>query len=777
MSELTIKRVTGRREQKQFLRFPWDLYRGDPNWIPPLRDNQAELVGYKPHPFYERNLVQTFLAVRDGEVCGRIAAILNSEHNHYRKERRGFFGFFECVDDQQVADALMDAVAAWFADQGIYSLRGPANPSMNYEVGLLVDGFDSPPTFMMTYNPAYYARLIENCGFRKTQDLYSYWGHVSMLPKIQAKLAPMVEGIIGRYDIRLRPLDRSHFQADVEAFLTTFNRALTTHWGFVPMTGSEIEHVARGLRYLIVPEMAIAAEIDGKIAGVTFALPDYNPRIKQIDGRLFPFGFLRLLRNKRQIKKVRVISTNVLPEYQLMGVGLVLMHGLVPLTLDWKIEEAEFSWVVESNSLSRGSLEKGGAKLEKTFRLYDRDNPQAAEKALTQRRAATAICPVAGATVSPLEIREVGTAADRKEFIALPWRIYAEDPQWVPPLALEVKEFLDRRKHPFYLHGEATQFLATRGGVAVGRILVSDDPRFNQQHGTNCGCFGMFESVDDPATAQGLLDAAAAWLRGRGRTAIRGPIDYSMNYPCGLLIDGFDTPPRVMMNHNRPYYAGLLESWGLKKGKDLFCWWFNDPLDMLARWRVRAERIARRTGVTIRPFRKDDFDNEIRRCLEVYNEGLEELWGFVKLTDEEFRYLARRLTQITPSELALMAEVDGRLVGFSVTSPDINEAIRPLDGRLTNYGLPINLAKLIYRQRHIKTARMLILDLLKEYRRRGIAELLILKTLEYGKNVMHYTGAELGWTLEDNEAVNRTIETVGGRRHKTYRIYEKPLET
>ena len=179
------------------------------------------------------------------------------------------------------------------------------------------------------------------------------------------------------------------------------------------------------------------------------------------------------------------------------------------------------------------------------------------------------------------------------QFVRVPWDIYADDPQWVPPLLIEVKEFLDRRKHPFYLHGEAVQFLAFRGGVPRGRILASDDSRYNQEHSSNVGCFGMFECPDDPEMAHALLDAAAGWLKARGRTSLMGPIDYSVNYPCGLLVDGFDWPPRIMTNHNRPYYAGLLESWGLAKVKDFYCWWFVDPHNMLERWNKRASPAAR----------------------------------------------------------------------------------------------------------------------------------------------------------------------------------------
>ena len=371
MADVIVTLVQSRRDRKGFLEFPWRHYRDDPNWIPPLRQNQKEMVGYAKSPFYQDNEVQTFLATRSGEVCGRIAAILNRGHNERFNEGRGFWGFFECVDDQEAADALFAAVKKWFADRDIQKLRGPANPSLNHEVGLLVDGFDSSPTFMMTYNPPYYAGLIEGHGFKKVQDLYAYWGHVEMLPKIQEKLKPVCEKIAQYCDVIIRPLDKTRFIEDVSSFLDVYNRSMTNTWGFVPMSAAEVQEQARALRHLMVPELALAAEIDGKMIGAVFGLPDYNPRIKQIDGRLFPFGFWRLLRKKNQIKRIRVLSTNVLPEYQLMGIGLVLLDGLVPKALEWGIEEAEFSWVLETNSLSRGSLEKGGAKLTKTYRLYD----------------------------------------------------------------------------------------------------------------------------------------------------------------------------------------------------------------------------------------------------------------------------------------------------------------------------------------------------------------------------------------------------------------------
>ena len=768
MDNIVIQPVTNSRQRQQFIELPWTIYQKDPYWIPPLRIDQKENVGYRRNPFYDRNKIQTFLAYRGGEVVGRIGAVLNQGHINRYDDPRGFFGFFESVDNQEVANGLFDAARDWFAEQGIFKLRGPTNPSLNVAVGLLIDGFDSSPTFMMTYNPRYYERLIESYGFRKTQDLYAFWGHVSMLPKVAEKLRPIAEQIIERYNVKVRPLDKSRFLDEVKSFLTIYNRSLTNTWGFVPLSDGEVEHAAKGMQQLIVPELAIFVEIDGRLVGACFGLLDYNPRIKEIDGRLFPFGFIHLLRNKSAIKTIRLISTNVLPEYQMQGLGLVLMHGIVPKAIEWGIQEAEFSWVLESNRFSRGALTKGGAKITKTYRVYDIDFDP--DTVMAQQR----IVRRAGIK-GRLEIRPVVSGRDLTAFLKVPWRIYAKNPHWVPLLLLDQKEFLNPRKHPFYLHGAAEKFIAYRDGVPLGRILASDDPRFNAEHASNTGCFGMFESADDPEMAQGLIETASKWLRDRGRTTILGPIDYSTNYNCGLLIEGFHVPPLIMDNFNPTYYPGLLESCGLTKAKDLYSWWFTDSKDMGAMWRERAERIMRRGKITVRSIDMHDFEAEVQRCNTVYNGSMQHNWGFVSLTEAEFRYMAGRLKELAEPEMVLLAEVDGYPVGFSITLPDMNEAVQPLNGRLFPYGLPTNVVRFLWRKRHIKTARMIVLVVLEKYRRRGIAEMLILKTLDYGKNVAHYTGAELGWTLEDNYLVNQTIEAVGAKKYKIYRIYEKSI--
>jgi len=373
--QVIVRPVTSWWQRRQFLNVPWDIYSGDLNWVPPLRGNAKEMVNYTKHPFYDSAEIQTFLAYRNGIPVGRIGAIVNRAHNERYHEKRGFFGFFECEDSQETANALLDAAQEWLRGKGMTAIRGPMNPSMNYECGLLIDGFFEPPTFMMTYNRPYYQRLIETYGFAKVQDMAAFWGHMNMITGLDKKMAFIIQECQSRFDVKLRRLDTKHFDRDVRIFLDIYNRSLVGTWGFVPISADETTAMAHGLKMLIVPEMTAIAEIEGKPVGAVFGLLDYNPRIKEIGGRLFPLGFLKLLFGRKELKRVRLISTNVIPEYQKWGVGLLIASRLVPECKAWGIEEAEFSWVLESNTLSYGTLKRGGAKITKTYRIFDYEIP------------------------------------------------------------------------------------------------------------------------------------------------------------------------------------------------------------------------------------------------------------------------------------------------------------------------------------------------------------------------------------------------------------------
>ena len=367
-----VSRVNGSKDQSEFLNLAWRIYKDDPNWVPPLRLNIMELVGFRKHPFYDNATIENFLVRKAGLVVGRISAIVNHGHNQRFEEKRGFFGFFECLDDQQAANALFAAACKHLVSQGMTDVRGPCNPGLNYEDALLVDAFDTPPTFMMTYNPPYYEKLIVSCGFAKCEDCYAYEGVVAEIANLDPKLTFVVTELKRRFNVKVRRFNLKRFTEEVNLFLNIYNKSLVATWGFVPLSPAEVAHQAKGLRHLLVPELTTVIEVDGKPIGSGLALLDFNPVIKQINGRLFPFGFIKLMLSKRKLKRVRLMSTNVLPEFQRWGFGLLALERMLPDILKMGITHGEFSWVLESNHLSRSSLERGGVRRAKTYRFYDR---------------------------------------------------------------------------------------------------------------------------------------------------------------------------------------------------------------------------------------------------------------------------------------------------------------------------------------------------------------------------------------------------------------------
>ena len=376
--------------------------------------------------------------------------------------------------------------------------------------------------------------------------------------------------------------------------------------------------------------------------------------------------------------------------------------------------------------------------------------------------------------MSNIEISEVSSRRERNAFIKFPWRVYANDPAWVPPLIIERKEFLDRKRHPFFRHGDAVLFLARKNGEIAGRIMASDDPNYNALHQSNVGCFGLFECINDRVVATELFERAAGWLREKGRAEIMGPIDYSTNYVCGLLIDGFQFPPTILTGHNPPYYRDLIESCGFTKAKDWYAWWFADPAKAAARLRPLAERFRKRCPVKIRAGNLNNVREESRRLREIYNQAWKNNWGFVPFTEAEIEFMTHELKPLVIPEFTLIAEVGDEPAGFILCVPDINVALRHINGRLAPFGLPIGLAKLLYYKSRTRTARLIALGVIEKYRRTGIAEMLVLRIVEDAMIKRGFAG-ELSLTLEDNFTINRFLEAIGAQRYKTYRIYCKSI--
>lgn len=385
---------------------------------------------------------------------------------------------------------------------------------------------------------------------------------------------------------------------------------------------------------------------------------------------------------------------------------------------------------------------------------------------------------VSRASLPPLaadvEIVPVRTAAERDAFIELPYRLYAGDPYWVPQLVMAQKDFFDPKKHPWFEFGTAQLFVARRSGQVVGRIAALDDPHYNDFHGTKLGFFGFFECVEDASVARALFDAAGNWVKARGFSRMLGPMNFSSNYEMGVLVDGFDASPAVMMTYNPRSYPGLYERCGLDKEKDVFAWELSSAVPPPEKVVRVAERLRVREGVTIRSVDLSNFNAEVQRIKAIYNSAWEKNWGFVPMSEAEFDHLADEMRMIVRPELILIAEVKGEPVAFSMTLPDGNEALKAAGGRLTKYGLPIGLVKMFLASRRIKRLRLITLGIKEGYRRRGLDAILYLDTLRTARE-LGYTGGEISWTLEDNHLINRAIESMGGRKYKTYRIYGRDV--
>lgn len=374
----------------------------------------------------------------------------------------------------------------------------------------------------------------------------------------------------------------------------------------------------------------------------------------------------------------------------------------------------------------------------------------------------------------PVTVTPVSGRHDLNAFIKLPFRLYEDDPNWVPPLLYLERQRFAPKTNPFLQHADHQLFLARRDGKVVGRISAQVDHEHNRFHQDRTGFFGFFESEDEPETARALLDAAEDWLRARDMEAVRGPLSFSINQEVGLLIDGFGMPPMIMTPHARPYYGPLIEEAGFHKVKDLYAWRY-DTETVPPKARRAVDELRQRPDITIRTGDIRRFDEEIATILEVFNSTWSDNWGFVPVTPAEASHLGQEMRQIADTNLVIIVEVQGETAGVVLALPNINEAIHDLNGHL----FPLGWAKLLWRLKvsHLKTGRLMILGVKKEFRTRRYLALAYLLCDEVYRRARDggYRWAEFSWTLEDNNAVNTIIRNVGCHIYKTYRLYEKPL--
>ena len=367
--ELQVEEVKNQPDLMTFIRFPWEIYKGDRYWVPPLIKDQ--LQKFNPtHPFRSHSKMTLFLAHRGEKIVGRIAGIIDHNYIEFHQEKVGFFGFFESILDAEVAGILLSRIADWLKGHGMEKMAGPINPSTNDECGLLIEGFDAPPCLMMPFNPRYLSSLLENFGLRKRMDLYAYLleessFHLDRLDRITERLKKREP------QLRVRPIHLGHFDEELKIIKEIYNQAWSKNWGFVPLTDEEMDLLAKDLKPLVVSDLVLFAYWAGEPVGFSVSLPDYNEVLKHLNGKIGLLGMFKFLYYSKKIKKIRVMLLGVKHTFQKKGVEGLLYIETFKRGIRKGYHQAECSWILEENVLMQHGIEAMGGKRYKTYRIYE----------------------------------------------------------------------------------------------------------------------------------------------------------------------------------------------------------------------------------------------------------------------------------------------------------------------------------------------------------------------------------------------------------------------
>jgi hypothetical protein len=375
-----------------------------------------------------------------------------------------------------------------------------------------------------------------------------------------------------------------------------------------------------------------------------------------------------------------------------------------------------------------------------------------------------------------IEIRRVNTSSEKKQFIKFAWKVYRNDLElnrnWVPPVISDYMKTLDTEFYPLYDHADLVMFTAWKDGVMAGTIAAIQNRRHNEIHEDKVGFWGFFECLNDQKVANALFDAAALWLKSKGLNAMRGPVSPSMNDQCGMLTKGFDSPPVFLMLYNPPYYNDLCLNGGHKVAQELLAWYIDQKIIDISRLRRIAEHVMKREKLSVRILDMKNFDSEIEKMRDIYNSAWEKNWGFVPMTDKEFDFLAKSLKPIAnPHYVYFVEDSNGKTIGFSLSLPDINQALKHVNG---NPFTPWGLVKYLWYKRNITMVRTIVMGVLPEYRNKGIDSILNTQIADYGGKHGVFA-SEMSWVLKSNEAMSKLAQVIGGKPYKEYVIYEKAI--
>jgi len=364
-----VESVADRAQLRRFVTLPWSLYADDPHWVPPLIGETMKGFDRRHNPFFGHGEMELFLARRDGRAVGRIAAIRNRAHESFHDESVAFFGFFECADDREASLALLHEAARFARARGLERLRGPVNPSTNDELGTLVEGFDSPPMILTPHARPYYDRLLQESGLAKARDLVAYIMEDAGMPERLERGGAIAER--RNPGVSLRTIDMRRFDAELDIVRDVYNRAWDKNWGFVPMTNAEVGHMAAQLKPVVDPALVVFAEREGRALGFALGMPDVHQALRHLNGRLFPTGWLKLLWHLRRVSQIRIMALGLVPEARATGIDMMLYRQLYRNAVARGYRRGEFSWILEDNTAMRKPLESIGARVYKTWRIYE----------------------------------------------------------------------------------------------------------------------------------------------------------------------------------------------------------------------------------------------------------------------------------------------------------------------------------------------------------------------------------------------------------------------
>lgn len=368
---ITINEVKDKKEKDLFIKFPWKIYHKYKNWVPPLIIERKDFLNPQKNPFFEHSDVQLYLAVDEQDnVLGRIAGIINYSHIETHKEKAGFWGLFECIDNQEAANALFKTVSDFLRSHKMEIMRGPMNMCVNDDIGLLIKGYEYPPVIMMPYNPPYYKKLVARYGFSKKMDLWAYYGEdkTGVIPERIERSLRIAQK---RYNYKVRPIDLKRFDEELEKVHYIYTSAWEENWGAIPMTDKEFRHLAKDLKLILEPEFCLIAEVEDEVAGFSLALPDFNQVLKKLNGRLLPFGIFKLLWHKKKIDFLRIITMGVVKKFRNMGIDGCFYYETYKRGFAKGYRSAEMSWILENNTKMIRVLENLGYRVYKEYRVYD----------------------------------------------------------------------------------------------------------------------------------------------------------------------------------------------------------------------------------------------------------------------------------------------------------------------------------------------------------------------------------------------------------------------